>query len=152
MYLAHSQASTSPLQLLRRPLCRRRTRSLSSTLFSRSSDGALTRLGSTNDGGSILAACILNDVLYFAGSFDSFQSTQAKNIASYNSSSGAFTALGGTGAGVDNTVNALHCDSRTTYSGPAVRSKELRLAANMMVALRSTRRNQTSGLLPPSAV
>ncbi|KAH7108308.1 cortical protein marker for cell polarity-domain-containing protein [Auriculariales sp. MPI-PUGE-AT-0066] len=83
------------------------------TLFSRSSDGALTRLGSTNAGGSIVAGCALDDTFYFAGSFDSFQGTQAKSIASYSPSTGVFNALGGSGAGVDGPVNALYCDDKS---------------------------------------
>ncbi|EJD52524.1 hypothetical protein AURDEDRAFT_111189 [Auricularia subglabra TFB-10046 SS5] len=82
----------------------------SSTLFSRGPDGGLTRLGSTNSGGAIAAGCRLDDTFYFAGSFDSFQGTSAKNVASYTISSGVFNALGGSGAGIDGPVDALYCD------------------------------------------
>lgn len=81
--------------------------STTSTLLSRSSDGALTRLGSTNSGGSILAGCALSDTFYFAGSFSSINGTSASNIASYSGSS--FSALGSNGP--SGQVNALYCDS-----------------------------------------
>jgi len=83
-----------------------------STLFSRSLEGGLTRLGSTNQGGAIRAGCALDNTFFFAGTFDSFQGTQAKNIASYSPSTGLFNALGGSGAGVDGPVNALYCDEK----------------------------------------
>lgn len=81
-----------------------------STVFSRNADGALTRLASTNPGGRILASCTLNDVVYFAGNFSALGSASATNIASYNPSSGAYSALGGNGP--SGTVNALYCDSK----------------------------------------
>lgn len=43
--------------------------STTSTLLSRSSDGSLTSLASTNPGGGILAGCTLGDTFYFSGSF-----------------------------------------------------------------------------------
>ena len=49
----------------------------SSTLLSRSSDGSLTRVASTNPGGSILAGCTLGDVFYIAGSFNSINGVSA---------------------------------------------------------------------------
>lgn len=81
--------------------------SSTSTLLSRSSDGALTRLGATNSGGSILAGCALSNTFYFAGSFSSINGTSASNIASYSGSS--FSALGSNGP--SGQVNALYCDS-----------------------------------------
>jgi hypothetical protein len=80
-----------------------------STLFSRSSAGALSDLASTNSGGSILAGCALGDIFYLAGSFSSIGSTSASNVASYTSSSGAFAALGSDGPNGE--VNALFCDA-----------------------------------------
>ncbi|KAI0048302.1 hypothetical protein FA95DRAFT_1491100 [Auriscalpium vulgare] len=81
----------------------------SSTLLSRSSDGALTRIGSTNPGGSIAAGCALGESLYFAGSFSSIGSSSAANIASYDTSSGSFSALGS--GGPNGAIHALFCDS-----------------------------------------
>ncbi|KAI0930371.1 hypothetical protein AcV5_007105 [Taiwanofungus camphoratus] len=80
--------------------------SSTATLLSRSSDGSLSPLGSTNTGGSIVAGCALGDVLYFGGSFTSIGNTSANNIASYTSSS--FSALGSGGPNGD--VRALYCD------------------------------------------
>lgn len=81
-----------------------------STVFARNSDGALTRLASTNSGGSILASCTLNDVVYLAGNFSAIGSTPAANVATYTPASRAFAALGSNGpAGA---VNTLYCDDK----------------------------------------
>lgn len=80
-----------------------------STLLSRSPDGGLTPVGSTNAGGSILASCALGDTLYVAGRFTSLGGVSASNIASYAPSSDAFSALGSSGP--DGDVLALFCDS-----------------------------------------
>ena len=80
-----------------------------STLLSRSPDGALTRLGSTNAGGSIDAGCALDGIFYFAGSFLSFETTSASNVASYSSSSQSFSPLGTNGP--NGAIHALYCDS-----------------------------------------
>ncbi len=69
-----------------------------STLLSRAADGALTRLASTDTGGSILAGCALSDVFYLAGNFSAVDSVAAANIAAYTPSSGAFAAVGSGGA------------------------------------------------------
>ena len=79
-----------------------------STLLSRTSEGALSRMGSTNSGGRILAGCALGDLFYFAGSFSSINGTSANNIASYAQSSGAFAALGSNGP--NDEINAVYCD------------------------------------------
>ncbi|VDB95910.1 unnamed protein product [Peniophora sp. CBMAI 1063] len=78
-----------------------------SSLLARDDSGALTKLGSTNAGGSILATCVLGDTVYVAGSFSSINGTSASNIATY--SSGAFSALASSGS--DGPVHALYCDS-----------------------------------------
>lgn len=80
-----------------------------SSLLSRHNDGSLTRIASTNQGGSILAGCALGDNYYVAGSFSSIGGTSASNIASYDPSSNSFTALGSDGPSGE--VNALYCDS-----------------------------------------
>ncbi|KAI0342055.1 hypothetical protein BDW22DRAFT_1358181 [Trametopsis cervina] len=82
-----------------------------STLLSRASDGSLTRLGSTDSGGSISAACALGDSIYLAGNFSSVGGTSATNIASY--SSVAFAALGQ--GGPNGEVNTLFCDDSNNF-------------------------------------
>ncbi|TFK94604.1 hypothetical protein K466DRAFT_571727 [Polyporus arcularius HHB13444] len=79
------------------------------SLLSRSSDGSLSKIASTNAGGSILAGCALGDVFYFAGSFSSVGSTSANNIASYSASSGAISTLGSNSP--NGAVRALYCDA-----------------------------------------
>ncbi|RDB25199.1 Polarized growth protein rax2 [Hypsizygus marmoreus] len=81
-----------------------------STLLSRSSDGALVPLGATNSGGRISAGCALGDVFYLAGSFSSVAGSSISNVASYTPETGAFAALG-TG-GPNGEVNALFCDAK----------------------------------------
>lgn len=80
----------------------------SSTLFSRASDGSLSRLGSTNAGGRISAGCALADTFYVAGSFSSINGTSASNVASFSPSSGQFVPLGS--GGPNGEVKAIFCD------------------------------------------
>ncbi|KAI0645397.1 cortical protein marker for cell polarity-domain-containing protein [Trametes meyenii] len=77
------------------------------SLLARSSDGSLSKLASTNAGGSILAGCAIGDAVYVAGNFSSIGGTSASNVASY--SSGSFSALGSNGP--NGPVRALYCDS-----------------------------------------
>lgn len=79
-----------------------------SSLLSRSSKGALSRLGSTNAGGRISSGCAMNDIFYFAGSFSTIESVTAPNIAAY--SSGTFSALGS--GGPNGEIEAVHCDEK----------------------------------------
>ncbi|KAJ7901690.1 cortical protein marker for cell polarity-domain-containing protein [Mycena olivaceomarginata] len=81
-----------------------------STLFTRSSDGSLTRLASSNSGGRISAGCALNDLFYLAGSFSSIAGTPATNIASYTPSSAAFAALGSNGPNGE--IDTVYCDTK----------------------------------------
>jgi hypothetical protein len=81
----------------------------SSSLLSRSSDGSLSRVGSTNSGGSIYDGCALKDVFYVAGQFSSFGSTTAQNIASYTPSSGKISALGS--GGPNGAIRSVYCDA-----------------------------------------
>ncbi|PSS37880.1 hypothetical protein PHLCEN_2v348 [Hermanssonia centrifuga] len=82
--------------------------SSTSTLLSRAADGSLSRLGSTNAGGSILAGCALGSTFYIAGSFSSIGGTSANNVASYDPSSGSFAALGS--GGPNGELHAIFCD------------------------------------------
>lgn len=81
-----------------------------STLLSRSSDGFLTRIASTNSGGSILAGCTLGDAFYLAGYFSSIDGVPATNVASYTPSSSSFASLGSNSP--NGQINALFCDSQ----------------------------------------
>lgn len=81
-----------------------------STLLSRSPDGALTRLASTNTGGRISAGCALSGDFYFAGSFSTIDATSATNVASYTPSSNKFDALGS--GGPNGEVDAVFCDTK----------------------------------------
>ncbi|KIJ67669.1 hypothetical protein HYDPIDRAFT_107140 [Hydnomerulius pinastri MD-312] len=81
----------------------------SSSLLSRTPQGALTYLGNTNSGGSISSGCALNDVYYFAGSFSSIGNTSASYVASYSPSSAAFSALGSNGP--NGPISTVYCDS-----------------------------------------
>ena len=81
-----------------------------SSLFVRSTDGALTYLASTNSGGHIAAGCSLGDVLYLAGSFSSINGTSATNVASYTPASGAFASLGSNAPNAQ--VDTIFCDPK----------------------------------------
>lgn len=81
----------------------------SSSLLSRSSDGSLSRVGSTNPGGSINGGCALKDVFYVVGQFSSLGSTPVQNIASYTPSSGKISALGS--GGPNGVVRSVYCDA-----------------------------------------
>jgi hypothetical protein len=81
-----------------------------STLLSRSSGGALSRVASTNPGGRISAGCALSGDFYFAGLFSTIDGTSASNVASYTSSSNKFDALGS--GGPNGEVDAVFCDAK----------------------------------------
>jgi len=81
-----------------------------STLLSRAKDGSLTRIASTNSGGTILAGCMLGKTYYLAGSFSSINSVAAANIAAYNPSTGAFSQFGS--GGPNGEIHSLYCDSQ----------------------------------------
>jgi len=82
----------------------------SSSLLSRSSDGSLLRVGSTNPGGSIYGGCPLGEVFYVAGQFSSFGGVPAQHIASYAPSSGQISALGSSGP--NGIIRSVYCDAR----------------------------------------
>ncbi|KDQ57571.1 hypothetical protein JAAARDRAFT_35266 [Jaapia argillacea MUCL 33604] len=81
-----------------------------STLLSRSSNGSLTQIGSTNAGGTISAGCALDSIFYVAGSFSSIGGASTNNVASYDTSTGSFTALGSSGP--NGAVHAVFCDAK----------------------------------------
>ena len=85
------------------------------SLLARADDGSLTKIASTNTGGSILAGCAIGDVFYFAGSFTSVNGTAASNVAAY--SSGSISATGGNAP--NGVVRALYCDasSKQVWAG-----------------------------------
>ncbi|OBZ68009.1 Polarized growth protein rax2 [Grifola frondosa] len=78
------------------------------SLLTRSSDGSLSKLASTNSGGSIAAGCALNGAFYVAGNFTSIDGTSANNIASYTAS-GVFASLGSNGP--NGAIQTLFCDT-----------------------------------------
>ncbi|KAF9562785.1 hypothetical protein CPC08DRAFT_362723 [Agrocybe pediades] len=84
--------------------------STTAALLSRASDGSLTRIASTNSGGSILAGCPLNNIFYLAGEFSSIDGNSIANIASFDPSTNAFAALGS--GGPNGRINTLFCDDK----------------------------------------
>ena len=80
-----------------------------STLLSREKDGSLTRIASTNTGGSILAGCSIGTTYYVAGSFSTINGISASNIAAYNPSSRSFSQVGSSGP--DGPIQTLYCDT-----------------------------------------
>lgn len=88
-----------------------------SSLLSRSSNGSLSSLGSTNAGGRISAGCAISNVIYVGGAFSSIGGVSASNVASYDTSSDSFSALGS--AGPNGEVLALYCDtsSKKVWAG-----------------------------------
>lgn len=115
-----------------------------STLLSRSTDGSLTPVASTNTGGRIVAGCSLNDDFYFAGSFSSVDKTSVSNVASYNPTTNSFSNLNG---GLDHEVDALHCDQSTgqVWAGGAFHapvSMSSNTAFKGGVAIFDTKKNQ----------
>ncbi|KAF8513096.1 cortical protein marker for cell polarity-domain-containing protein [Hysterangium stoloniferum] len=91
------------------------------TFLSRTTDGSISPIASTNSGGRIVAGCTLANTFYFAGSFTSIGGTNASNIASYTLSTGSFAALAG---GLDGEVDALYCDQSggNLWAGGAFRA------------------------------
>ncbi len=94
-----------------------------SSLLARAADGSLTKLGSTNSEGSILAGCEQDGKFYFGGSFTSVGGTSASNVAVFDPSENSFSALGG--GGLDGTVRSIYCESKGTvwvggeFKGPS---------------------------------
>ncbi|KAI0302566.1 cortical protein marker for cell polarity-domain-containing protein [Russula brevipes] len=88
-----------------------------STVLSRSADGELTRIASTDAGGTVSAGCAMGNTYYVAGNFSSIGNTAVSNVASYDPASGKFSALGS--GGPNGQVRALYCDStrNTLWAG-----------------------------------
>lgn len=78
------------------------------SLLSRTTQGALANLGNTNSGGSISAGCALGDLFYIAGSFSSIGNVSANYVASYSPSPGTFSSVGSSGP--NGPVTAVYCD------------------------------------------
>ncbi|TFK54374.1 hypothetical protein OE88DRAFT_1189445 [Heliocybe sulcata] len=79
-----------------------------STLLSRSSNGSLASLGSTNSGGAITAGCALGTTFYVGGAFSSVGGVSAANVAAYDTAKGAFAAVGS--GGPNGEVLTMYCD------------------------------------------
>ncbi|KAG8932932.1 hypothetical protein FRC01_011649 [Tulasnella sp. 417] len=96
----------------------------SSTLLVRATDGSLSPIAATNQGGSIQAACSLDGKLYVGGLFSNIAGVPVQNIVSYDPAARSFNALGAQNAGVDGAVSSLYCDaqSHTLWVGGKFRS------------------------------
>lgn len=81
--------------------------STAATLLSRSADGSLVPIASTESGGRLVTGCFLDENFYFAGFFSLIEKTSVNNVASYNPSTRSFSNLNG---GLDNEVSTLYCD------------------------------------------
>jgi hypothetical protein len=95
-----------------------------STLLSREKDGSLTRIASTNPGGSILAGCSVGTTYYVAGSFSTINGVSASNIAAYNPSSRSFSQVGSSGPD----GQLIHCTAMPLITESGLAASSLRLA------------------------
>jgi hypothetical protein len=82
-----------------------------SSILSRSSDGSLTYIASTNAGGRVLTSCTLDNIVYIAGSFSSIGSVQLANVASYNPSNNSFSPLS-SNSNPNGPIDAIFCDNK----------------------------------------
>ncbi|GAA5977101.1 hypothetical protein JCM5350_003219 [Sporobolomyces pararoseus] len=86
-----------------------------STVLARRTDGTLTKVGETDQGGSIETVCQSTDgVLYVGGNFTSVDEVGAVNIARYDVNGRKWQAMGD---GLDGQVKALSCNGSTVYAG-----------------------------------
>ncbi|EST08468.1 Rax2 [Kalmanozyma brasiliensis GHG001] len=96
-----------------------------SSLLSRASNGTVSFISATEEGGTIHAICQMQsspNTVFVAGNFFSIGGTAVSNIASYNPTTKAFDSMAG---GLDGTVQALYCDNDQqqlivggSFSGP----------------------------------
>ncbi|KAH8928670.1 hypothetical protein BT69DRAFT_1236844 [Atractiella rhizophila] len=91
----------------------------STSILSRSADGTLSVLGSTNSGGSISVLCVSPDqgTLYVGGSFESVDGVQAKNVAKMGmgETEGRWLDMGG---GLGGEVKTIECsDPDSVWAG-----------------------------------
>ncbi|KAK4702801.1 hypothetical protein P7C70_g3422, partial [Phenoliferia sp. Uapishka_3] len=86
-----------------------------STLVARSEAGVLANLGETNVGGVVSAICQSpGGPVFVGGTFTSFAGVAVSNIAEYDPATRTFSPLG---AGLDDAVLALSCNSSIVYAG-----------------------------------
>lgn len=83
-----------------------------STLLTRAANGTITQLAATNLGGSINAVCALGETVYLGGDFSSLSNSSYANIAAYDTTSRALSALQ---SGLNGAVYALFCDSNANH-------------------------------------
>lgn len=85
----------------------------SASIISRSSDhGSLTYIASTNPGGRVLTSCVLNSIVYLAGSFSAIGDLQLANVASYDPSSNSFSSLNSVNSGPNTPIDVIFCDRK----------------------------------------
>ncbi|GAK63141.1 cellular morphogenesis protein [Moesziomyces antarcticus] len=82
-----------------------------SSLLSRATNGSVSFISATEEGGTIRAICQMQsppNTVFVAGNFFSIGGISVSNIAAFNPSTKAFTNMAG---GLDGTVNAVFCDN-----------------------------------------
>ncbi|GAA5897776.1 Rax2p [Sporobolomyces salmoneus] len=86
-----------------------------STVLARRTDGTLTKVGQTDEGGSIDTVCQSPDgTLYVGGNFTRVDDIGAVNIARYDLEGRRWETMGN---GLDGQVRALSCNGSTVYAG-----------------------------------
>lgn len=85
------------------------------TLISRSSDGQLSYIAATNEGGSISTICQSPEgKVYVGGAFSSIAGQDVANIAEYDPTMDVFAPLA---SGLDGPVRAIACNGSTVIAG-----------------------------------
>jgi len=86
-----------------------------STILARRTDGTLTKVGETDQGGSIETICQSKEGwLYIGGNFTRVGQVEARNIARYRVEERKWEALGN---GLEGQVRVLACEGETVYAG-----------------------------------
>lgn len=86
-----------------------------STILARRTDGTLTKVGETDQGGSIETICQSKEgILYVGGNFTRVGEVETRNIARYDVEARSWTAMGN---GLEGQVRALSCEGETIYAG-----------------------------------